>query len=160
MARRIASIPVRSAIETWARIVQLIAPDEQSAARRDLMAIAGIACSCITDEVVCDDPIVVYGAGPRLRIYALYGDDAVEGARTSESPLSYVPTEGDWHMSIPCGQDDLEWLERSLAAATRRVTVRGLGVAVDGDESANAEDSSATFGAVRLSVDRDAFLRK
>ena len=160
VARTIISIPERSASDTWDRIVQIIAPDPRSAARRELAAVAGIVCSCITDEVLGQDPLVVHGVGPRLRVYALYGDDAVEGDGAQESPLSYVPTDGDWHMSIPCLPDDLAWVQRGLRAASSRVVARAVGTAVEGEPDTQA-DSSSTDGdtGVRLAVNRDAFFR-
>ncbi len=160
VARSLISIPERSATATWEAIVELIAPDARSAARRDLEAVLGIACSCITDETLADDPMVVYGVGPRLRIYALYGDDAVEGDGANESPLSYVPTDGDWHLSIPCLPDDLPWVQRGLNEVSNRVTARALGTAVDGDTAEGGDRSSITDGRVGpLAVDRDAFFR-
>ncbi len=161
VARTIISVPERSASATWEHIVELIAPDGGSAARRELAAVAGVACSCIADEALRDDPLVVHGVGPRLRIYALYNDDAVEGDGANESPLSYVPTDGDWSMSIPCLPDDLEWVQRSLKAATARVTARALGAAVAGDSTGEENRSSgAATGAASLAVDYDAFFRR
>lgn len=159
VARWFISIPERSATATWERIVRLIAPDARSAPRRDLDAVAGVACSCITDEALAHDPLVVYGVGPRVRIYALYGDDSVEGDSANESPLSFVPTDGDWHMSIPCLPDDLQWVERSLKAVSGRVTARSLGTTVDAD---GGEDrfSVTDAKAVPYAVDRDAFFRR
>ena len=160
VARTVASVPERSAAATWQRIIELVSPDGHSAARRDLEAVAGVVCSCITDEALADDPLVVYGVGPRLRIYALYGDDAIEGDRVNESPLSYVPTQGNWQMSIPCLPDDLPWVQRSLEAVSSRVTARALGTAVDGDTDVG-EDRASTIDAstASLEVDRDAFFR-
>jgi hypothetical protein len=161
VARTFISVPECSAAATWQRIVELIAPDDRSVARRDLDAVSGVACSCITDEALADDPLVVYGVGPRLRIYALYGDEAVEGDEVNESPLSFVPTEGDWHMSVPCLSDDLPWVQRILKAASNRVTARALGAAVEGDTGVG-EDGSSTIDAstASLDVDRDAFFRR
>jgi len=160
VARTIISIPERSASDTWDRIVQLIAPDPRSAARRELAAVAGIVCSCITDEALRQDPLVLHGVGPRLRVYALYGDDAVEGDGAQESPLSYVPTDGDWHMSIPSLPDDLAWVQRGLKAVSSRVVARAVGTAVEG-ETDTKTDSSSTGGdtGVSLAVNRDAFFR-
>jgi hypothetical protein len=162
VARTMISVPERSASATWAQIVQLIAPDARSSARLDLAAVAGVACACITEEALADDALVVYGVGPRLRIYALYGDDAIEGDGASESPLSYVPTDGDWHMSIPCLPDDLAWVQRSLDAASSRVTARAVGEAVEGESDDDPSRSSATMDgrANSLTVDRDAFFRR
>jgi hypothetical protein len=160
VARSFISIPERSASETWDRIVQLIAADPRSAARRELAAVAGIICSCIADEALAQDPLVVYGVGPRLRIYALYGDDAVEGDRAQESPLSYVATDGDWHMSVPSLPDDLAWVQRSLKATSSRVMARAVGTAVEGDTETNGDRSSTEENtAMPLAVNRDAFFR-
>ena len=161
VARTLISLPERSASATWEQIVQLIAPDARSSARRELAAVAGIACGCITDEALADNALVVYGVGPRLRIYALYGDDAIEGDGANESPVSYVPTDGDWRMSIPCLPDDLEWVQRSLNATSRRVTARAVGAAVEEDSDDDPNRSSPPAGgAASLTVDRGAFLRQ
>lgn len=151
IARRFASVPERSAVETWDAIAKLIAPDPESPARSELAAVAGTACSLIASEMSA--PIVVYGSGPRLRIYCLYGDDAIEGDGVSEEPLTYVPTDGDWRMSLPCPGDELGWVQTSLRASTR---VR----ARDQDEDVSdekPEDRTAQSGAP--SVNLDAFLR-
>lgn len=159
VSRTIAAIPERSAGDTWDRIVEMIAPDPGSASRTELAAVAGIACSCITDEAIADDALVVHGSGPRLRIYALYGDDAVEGDRANESPLSWVPTEGDWRMSIPCLADDLAWIQAKLARSSTRVTARELGAPNEGDEESDAR-SPNTHRAATPVVDIDAFFRR
>lgn len=161
VARTLISIPERSAGATWESIVQLIAPDVGSAARAELAAVAGVACSCIADETLSNDPLVVHGVGPRLRVYALYGDDAIEGDGANESALSYVPTDGDWKMSIACLPDDLEWVQRSLKAVSARVTARALGAAVAGDDTEDADGASkAASGVASLAVNRDAFFRR
>lgn len=160
VARTLASVPKRSASATWNAIVDLIAPDNSAPSRRELEKVAGVVCTCIADEALEADPLVVHGAGPRLRIYALYGDDAIEGDGANESPLSFVPTGGDWRMSVPCPKEDLEWVQQSLARATTRVTARALGDVVaeddsDDDRTEQRGDSAATFV-----VDHDAFFRR
>lgn len=158
IARTLVSIPQRSASETWDVIVDLIAPDPKSAARRDLDAVAGTACSCIADEALANDSLVVFGFGPRLRVRALYGDDAIEGDSANESPLSFVPTDGDWRMSIPCLPDDLDWVQRSLKEASSRVFARPLGETVEGDDG-NAKSTENTNASAPFVVDRAAFFR-
>lgn len=159
VARTVVSVPERSATDTWETIVRLIAPDNGSAARRELAAVAGIACSCISDEALSEDPIVVHGVGPRLRVYALYGDDAVDGERANESALSWVPTDGDWRMSIPCLEDDLAWVQTKLAKSSRRVAARVLGAEVAGDDEEQGR-GGARPNAAAPSVDLDAFFRR
>ena len=159
VARTFVSVPERSAIDTWSLIVALIAPNQDSAARKELAAVAGVACSCISDEALADDPIVVYGVGPRLRIYALYGDDALDGERANESALSWVPTDGDWRMSIPCLEDDLSWVRAKLAKSTSLVSARTLGASVDGDGDGNDRSREMHSDATQ-SLDLDAFFRR
>lgn len=159
VARTFTSVPARSATETWERIVALVAPDTGSPARQELAAVAGVACSCIADETLAGDPIVVHGVGPRLRVYALYGDDAVEGENANESALSWVPTNGDWRMSLPCLADDLGWVQSKLAKVSTRVTAREAGTAVEGDEEGRV-NAAADRHDVAPAVDMDAFFRR
>jgi hypothetical protein len=152
IARRFASVPQRSAVDTWKAIVKLIAPDSASPARCELDAVAGVACSLIASEMsAC---IVVYGSGPRLRIYCVFGDDAVEGANVSENALSYVPTDGDWQMSLPCPLDELAWVQKSLQASVR-VSARDEGE----DFCAENSEDGAAKAAAALTINLDAFLR-
>ncbi|HEX8674875.1 MAG TPA: hypothetical protein VF710_23450 [Longimicrobium sp.] len=152
VARRLASVPARSAVDTWDAIVELIAPDPKSSARTDLNAAAGVACSLIAGEMSA--PIVVYGSGPRLRVYCLYGDAAIDGDDVTEGPLTYVPTEGDWHMSLPCPEEELDWVQRRLRSSMR-VSARDDRSEV-GDEK--SEDRGARGDGAPV-VDLDAFLR-
>lgn len=160
VARTFVSVPQRSAIETWGAVVDLLAPDPKSGARRDLDAVAGVACSCITDEALAEDALVVYGSGPRVRVRALYGDDAIEGDGANEAALTFVPTDGEWFMSIPCRPDDLDWVQRSLKGASRRVSARALGEPVD-DERAEGDERSSASKSTPSSfvVDHGAFFR-
>lgn len=158
VARTVLSVPERSAAATWEVIVELIAPDARSAARHELSAVAGVACMCIADEALTDDPLVVHGVGPRLRIYALYGDRALEGDGANESTLSYVPTSGDWIMSIPCLADDLDWVQRSLREVSQRVTARVIGAALG--EGSGEDENRSVDEPPPFAVNRDAFFRR
>ncbi|HYC49760.1 MAG TPA: hypothetical protein VEB19_01500 [Gemmatimonadaceae bacterium] len=133
VARTFASLPKVYATDTWERIVQLIAPDPRSAARTELAAVAGVMCSCITDEALRDDALTVFGSGPRVRIYCVYGDDAMDGDKVQDSPLSFVATDGDWRMSVPCLTEDLDWVSKALAVNSKRVTARATGTDVNND---------------------------
>lgn len=152
VTRTLASTPKHLATATWETIVDLIAPNSSSPARAELSAVAGIACSCIADEALADDALVVFGVGPRLRIRCLYGDDAVEGDGVNDSALSFVATDGDWHMSIPCHDEDLEWTQRALAKKSQRVTARAVGTDVEADRS-------STKAALSMVVNLEAFRR-
>jgi hypothetical protein len=137
LARRVVSTPVRSARQTWDRIVELLAPDPASPARKDLAAAAGVACASIASEATCEDAIIVWGAGPRVRIYCVFDEDAITGDNVNEDPLPTVPADGDWRMSIPCPPEDLKWSTDALAAC-ERVGVRAAGQDVEADEAAAA----------------------
>ena len=156
IARTFASIPTRSAVETWQGIVDLIAPDPRSAARRDLTVVAGIACSVITDEALrSPSPAVIYGAGPRVRVYCVYGEDALEGEDLNEEPLRFVPTDGDWYMSLPCLEDDLRWVTAALRKRSTRVRARAIGSDVDEDQHVEQERQARW-----PIIDPDAFFRR
>ena len=123
VVRRVIATPGRPAATTWGIIADLIAP-EGSPARTEIDAIAGVAISLIAAEAMRDSPLVVYGAGPRLRIYCLYDDDAMLAEGASEEALAWRPTDGDWAMSVPCPPDDLSWVQQALARSSDRITAR------------------------------------
>lgn len=93
--------------------------------------------------------------GSRLRVYCLHDDEAVVGEKANEAALTFTPTEGDWHMSLPCAADDLAWVQESLGARSTHVTAREAGTTVD-DEGTSADASAVAATAV---IDREAFLR-
>lgn len=135
IARHIASTPIRSAAETWARIVGILAPDPHGPARTELAKAAGIACASIASEATRSAPIVVWGAGPRVRVYCIFDEDAVTGDGVNEDPVPRSPTEGDWRMSIPCSPEDVEWSKTKLASISRRISARAANEDVDDDQS-------------------------
>lgn len=140
VARRIVSIPFRSASETWDAIVALIAPDPKSDARSELAAVTGVLSSVITDEAPRDDALVLYGNGPRVRIYCLYGEQALEGDGASEGALGFTPTGNDWRMSVPCFPDDLQWVSQALARKSSRISARAAGTELDANDQAESAD--------------------
>src|ERR1035437_9708602 len=99
VARRIISTPVRSASETWTVITNLLAPADGEG-RRELAHVGGVACSLISSEAPAKDAIVVWGNGPRVRVYCLFGEDAITGDDKAESSLATCPTDGDWRMGL------------------------------------------------------------
>jgi hypothetical protein len=152
IARRVVSIPVRTATDTWKAISQLIAPDG-SAAARELASVAGVACSLIAREALTS-PIVLYGSGPRVRIYGLYNEEAVEGDNASESELSFDATAGSWKLSLPCPQDDLPWVQNALSATSKRISARDMAEPVDDDDG-----NSGQAKGLSSEVDLEAFFK-
>lgn len=150
VARRFVSIPERPASVTWDAISQLLAPESDSAAAAELRSVAGVAASLISREAMTS-PIVVWGAGPRLRIYCLYNDDAIEGDDANEMALSFDPTDGEWYMSLPCPAEDLSWVQNALKSKSKRITSRDMETALDSDEESSRNSASETV------VDLEAF---
>lgn len=152
IARRFASTPVRTASQTWELIADLLAPDSESDARRELEKAAGVACSSISSEATKDAPIVVWGVGPRVRVYCAFDEDAITGDGVNETALSRCPTDGDWSMSIPCLPEDVNWCKEKLASITRRITARSRDDDIDDDRSSESTASG-------LSINVEEFLQ-
>lgn len=153
VARSFISIPVRSARETWKAICELLSTDSNSSAARELSSVAGVAASLISREAMTA-PIVVYGSGPRVRIYCLYHADAIEGNDSNESPLAFDATDGDWQMSLPCPADDLSWVQSELSKHSQRIKARSQETNVE--ESERDSKSAQTFV---LKLEEEAFFR-
>lgn len=151
IVRRVVAAPVRSASNTWALITDLLAPS-QSSARTNLQAVSGVASALIASEAPKDDPIVIWGEGPRIRIYCLFGDDALAADDKHEDPFAKCPTNGDWHLSLPCTEEDLPWVQEELKRVANRVSARKLGESVEETEDSARNQES-------LQVDKDAFFR-
>jgi hypothetical protein len=120
--RDIASIPVRSAKETWQAIIDLITSSD-SIDVSQLLAAASNMESVIADEYPANVPIVVKGCGSRLVIYCRYDQDAMEIGKDVDS-LHWNPTAGDWQMTVPCEEEDVAWLTKSLKSRAPRIIVR------------------------------------
>jgi hypothetical protein len=153
LARTFISIPQRTATETWKAICRVLVLDERSDAGRELASVAGIASSLITREAMTS-PIVVCGSGPRVRIYCLYNEDAVEGDGANENELPFSATEGDWRMSLPCTSDDLGWVQAALNGKSKRISARDMDASVDDAEDREESDKSSGGG-----MDLEAFFK-
>jgi hypothetical protein len=106
-----------------------------------LASVSGIASSLITREAM-NSPIVVYDSGPRVRVYCLYNEDAIEGDNANEEPLAFDATAGDWKMSLPCRADDLPWVQRALSTKSSRISARDMETsAVEEAETTNSSAS-------------------
>ena len=100
-----------------------------------------------------DSPFIVYGNGPRVSIYCVYGEDAVSGEGVEEEALSSKPTNGDWALSMPVPEEDLEWTSKSLKGKSSRVTARAVGATLT-----EANDASTT-AANGLSINEAEFYK-
>jgi hypothetical protein len=154
VARHIAATPARSAADAWAVIVNMVTT-AGGTARGEFDRAAGIMMSLIAAEAPKDSAIVIHGVGPRLRLYCVYDEEAVLGEGVSEDPLHWCPTDGDWRMSVPCPEQDLDWIQRALAQLTTRITVRDQSDAGPADTGDDARKAVGELG----QVDWEAFLR-
>jgi len=139
--RSVASTPERTAIETWEKICELLAPDPQSSSRAELAKVAGVAASTISSKGPADDAIIVHGAGPRILVYCVYGDDAISSDGINEDALGKNPTEDDWQMSLPVPKEDLDWSKRKLKSCSTRVTARAVGEDIEEQRGVAAKAS-------------------
>ena len=85
--RDIASIPVRSAGETWQVIIDLLTREGRSS--QNVKGAASVIEALIADEHTATVPIVVKGVGPRLVIYCLYNEAAMEAGKDVD-PLNWI----------------------------------------------------------------------
>lgn len=138
--RNIASIPARSAQETWRAIVNLVTgPDTLH--RGQLAAAASIMESLIADELPNRVPIVFKGPGARVVIYCLYDEDALEAGLDIDS-LKLNPTSGNWQATAPCEKDDVEWMNTSLKQRAPRISVHAADEVPVAEDDAERADSS------------------
>lgn len=142
VSRTFRSTPHRSGGETWSAIVDLLTRGCESTAATELRSVAGVAASLIVDHAIASAPIVVTCSGPRIRIYCVHDDDALDDSTANEGPLGFDPLEGDWRVSLPCNSEDLAWVTSSLKALSMRITARdaaeGIVVSESMQQSANS----------------------
>jgi hypothetical protein len=137
VARRLASVPVRTSIDTWAAVVDMLTPPGATA-RADLEAITNVAALLISEEYTRDAPLIVTPrTGARVRIYTVHGADAVDVIH-EETPLATYPLhEPGWTLSLPCGIDDLDDIQSALRAFAY-VTVRDATEGITNETAASA----------------------
>lgn len=139
-SRTFRSIPHRDASATWEAIVELLTHGEHGAKREELMSVSGVAATLISDETPKSAPIVVTCDGPRTRIYCVFDDDALDEGESKEDSLPFDALQGEWGVSLPCGADDLVWVQAQLKRHSTRITARDLaqGISTEDDQKAAA----------------------
>jgi hypothetical protein len=109
---------VRTAVETWNRIIALLTAPNQ-AARSALEMITNVVAMLVAEEYTRNTPIVVLPAtGPRIRIYTVHGPAAVGTDDDAASLATWPLVDSGWRLSFPCGIDDID----EVRAALRRHT--------------------------------------
>ncbi len=121
--RTVLATPKRSALAAWQLIIDLLAATG-SVNRAMLLNVSGVAASIIVDRYPQTSPIIVTCDGPRTRIYCVYDEDALDEASAHEDPLGFDPLKGDWHVSLPCASEELEWVSAALKKHGDRVVAR------------------------------------
>jgi len=145
VARRIRSTPERTASDVWDFITSLVCQDDD-AARSQFLKVSGVCASIIADGYPKTAPVVITGDGPRLRIYCLYGDDAIDDSKASEAGLSWRPTEsGDWIVHLPCASGDIEWVEKLAQQASSSFKIYDLSTGLSEDVKKATSLSGQSF---------------
>ena len=130
--RDIASIPLRSAVDTWAEYKKLVTgPGSVDVGQFD--AAASVMTSLITDEDFKDEPLTLTGVSDRLVVYLLHGHDALE-AGASIDKLAWNPTAGEWKLFIPCDEEQFGWVKKTLATRASRFVILKRGDKVEEGE--------------------------
>ena len=146
--REIASIPVRTAAETWQAIVDLITR-QSSVDAATLTAAASVMQSLIADETPATCPIVIKGEGPRLVIYCLYNEAAMEAGK-SVDPITWNPTGGPaWRMTAPSEATDVGWMNNTLKDRAPRITVHDVASPPSEDDE-SADKAAAPDAALSI----------
>lgn len=152
VSRIVRSSPHRDSTQTWDFIVDLLTGGNTGKDHDELLSVAGVAASIVTDRAPADSAIVVTCDGPRTRIYCLYDEDAIGGSSAKENLLGYEALKGNWSLSLPCLDDDLEWVQGALKKKSSRITARSV------SEKLNEAEAPATKSG-SLSLDVEAFLK-
>jgi hypothetical protein len=139
--RDVSSVPFRSAGETWQQIMDLLTGTGSKNVEQ-LKAAAGVMGSIITDEHPASRAIMLEGVGPQLRVYCRYGMKAVEEGGKIDS-LTWNPTAGDWTRHVPCDDENIEWVKKSLAGSSPRIKVFDVAEADRADEDDTAAATKA-----------------
>lgn len=148
------SVPHRDAAATWSEIVALVTASASSDdARNELMSVSGIAASVIADQAAKDSPIVVTCEGPRTRIYCIYDDDSLDESGCNESKLGFDATKGNWQLSLPVHEEDLDWVKSALEKLTTRVVAR------DASTGIKVEAGEKSAASAEVSIDMERFMR-
>jgi hypothetical protein len=144
IARRIASVPVRTSGQTWGIIVELVSTPG-SPARTALESVAGVASMLIAEEYCASKAIVIKPpSGARVRVYTLHGDAAM-GDDVNESALATCPTAyAGWTVEIPAGPDDLALAKAAFANLAGISCYDSTGAASDDDVVDLAPEASSS----------------
>ncbi len=103
LARRYAAVPKRTSSETWRAITEHL---PTSTERAHFEAATNAAAVLIADSVTATTPIVLTGAGPRVHLYTVHGDDAISGHNVNEATVANLSFSDDWTLYLPDHPDE------------------------------------------------------
>lgn len=106
ICRRIRAAPVRTSTATWHAISQLL-DGGTGKLQPCLKRATNVAAMLISEEHTHRDPIILTGCGPRVRVYTLHGDAAIDGHSANELPLALTCSSA-WTISLPASGTDLK----------------------------------------------------
>ena len=116
IARRVRAVPVRTATETWALIVDMLTATDDTI-RDDLVQIGNVVSMLISEEHTALNPIILTGCGPQVRLYTLHGSTAIDGTNVNEQSLTITAAD-TWQLSLPASGEDLHLAVAALSGVT------------------------------------------
>ncbi len=152
ISRRFAASPARTAADTWNAIVNVIAAETVSA-KQELNTITGVIASIISDETPANNAITIIGSGPRLKIYCLYGDDAI-GDDANEATLSWKPFENNWEIHFPVEDGDYDWVTKLLKEKGSKFKTYKAGEKIEGESDQEENKAASNFTQLSINVEK------
>ena len=147
VARRFNASPIRLSSATWKAIAELICKNDAEAAA-EFAKVSGIASCLINDKLFAKNPLVVKNKGPRLRVYCLYGEEAIGGEDKNEDTLSWQPTAYEWHLFLPCSEEEFTQTAASLKAKSAKFSAYNIETGIPDDEASESEKSASATATV------------
>lgn len=154
VVRRFLASPVRLSSDTWAAVTKLVCKG-QANATLEFAKVSGIASALLNDELFKSHPFVVKNKGPRLRVYCIYGQDAISEEGKNEDALSWDPVANDWHAYIPCAPEEFKEISKLLNSKSGKFSVYDIDEGLPDQEE--TEDKTTTANSQAATVDWEAF---
>lgn len=149
--RTVISNPERTCVETWAKITEIVC-GQNAEPKKEFEKVSNVAASLLSEELLKDYPLIVKGAGAQLRIYCLYGEDAISGEDSNEDILSWEITSKPWVVYLPCAKDELSWYKSTLSGLSEKFKVYDWKEGIDNEEYQSNSVKEAEFN-----IDEEAF---
>jgi len=147
VARHFTASPARLSSATWQAISGLICKTDRDAAA-EFAKVGGLASSLINEKFFADNPLVLKNKGPRLRVYCIYGEDAITGDDVNESDLTWSPTSDEWHAFLPCSADEYDEMTASLKGKSVKFSIYNIEKGIPDDTEQEMADSATAAASV------------